>query len=33
VTAEDKVIVGGLMRVRPGSPVKVKEGSAPPAKG
>lgn len=33
LTAEDKVIVGGLMRVRPGSPVKVKEGSAPPAKG
>jgi RND family efflux transporter MFP subunit len=30
--AEDRVIVGGLMRVRPGSPVKVKEGSPPPAK-
>lgn len=31
LTAEDRVIVGGLMRVRPGMPVKVKE--AQPAKG
>jgi RND family efflux transporter MFP subunit len=33
LTAEDKVIVGGLMRVRPGAPVKVKESPAPAAKG
>ena len=32
LTAEDKVIVGGIMRVRPGLPVKVKEASATPAK-
>jgi multidrug efflux system membrane fusion protein len=32
LTAEDKVIVGGIMRVRPGVPVKVKESSATPAK-
>jgi multidrug efflux system membrane fusion protein len=32
LTAEDKVIVGGIMRVRPGVPVKVKEASATPAK-
>jgi RND family efflux transporter MFP subunit len=31
LTPEDRVIVSGLMRVRPGMPVKVKE--APPAKG
>jgi RND family efflux transporter MFP subunit len=31
LTAEDRVIVGGLIRVRPGMPVKVKEAS--PAKG
>ncbi|HET9522796.1 MAG TPA: efflux RND transporter periplasmic adaptor subunit [Terrimicrobiaceae bacterium] len=31
LTPEDRVIVGGMMRVRPGMPVKVKE--APPAKG
>ena len=31
LAAEDRVIVGGLMRVRPGMPVKVKE--PPPAKG
>ncbi len=31
LTPEDRVIVGGLMRVRPGMPVKVKE--APPAQG
>lgn len=27
LTAEDRVIVGGLMRVRPGMPVKIKEAS------
>jgi RND family efflux transporter MFP subunit len=31
LTPEDRVIVGGLMRVRPGLPVKIKE--APPAQG
>jgi hypothetical protein len=31
LTAEDRVIVGGLIRARPGMPVKVKEAS--PAKG
>ncbi|HEY5706509.1 MAG TPA: efflux RND transporter periplasmic adaptor subunit [Terrimicrobiaceae bacterium] len=29
LTPEDRVIVGGLMRVRPGMPVKVKEASPP----